>query len=271
MTTLRSLPILIGAIFAASLSCAAPATAPSPKPAAAADAARKIREVRAGEGSTVPTGTLLRTERYFVDADGRDVLDGPFVEWFPDGKKRIEGDYRHGLLDGPLVEWSGSTGKAVREERWKNGLQDGDFVEYDDDGKKTSACTYRYGKIVSPKRFFNRRGAVVREEVYDDKGELWEVTLWHANGARKLQGHFRGWYKDTKFLWGATGNMKKDGRWAYWDASGTLVAEGVFRDGMPWEGICGDVDRSSSLIVEHFGRYHEGKLVEQVKPPLPGL
>jgi hypothetical protein len=106
-----------------------------------------------------------------------------------------------------------------------------------------------------------------KEEVYDKDGKLAAVTLWDERGTKKLHGHFGGWHADTRLLWGAAGNLKKDGRWTYWDQNGNIVADGEFRDGKPWEGVCGAVDRSGSTIAEHFGRYEKGKLLVKLEPP----
>ena len=91
--------------------------------------------------------------------------------------------------------------------------------------------------------------------------------LFHPNGKRKEEGHFGGWYEDTKLFWNEAANMKKEGRWRYWDKEGKLLAEGEFRDGRPWEGVCGVVDRGQSIPVERFGRYEKGKLIEEVTGP----
>lgn len=246
--TLAALPTLLAA---------APATQPT----------LLTREDRAGPVSFVPAGTLLRTTTYYLSADRREIPHGPTIEWFPDGRKRLEAPYRDGLLDGHVLEWSTYTGKVIRDDQWKAGQQDGPSLTFQNDGTKSSECLYRAGKIVGPKRFFNPRGTVVREEAYDDAGNLAELTLFHDNGAKKLHGHFGSPEPDWKFLYGPAANYKRDRTWTLWAPDGHLLAEGTFHDGQPWSGVCGVPQRDNSIITEKWGRYRDGQLLEPLPDP----
>jgi antitoxin component YwqK of YwqJK toxin-antitoxin module len=230
------------------------------RPAKVATRVLKTRELRDADGR------LIQTESFYVDPAGNEVLEGAVVQWYSNGRKHREIHYHDGLPDGEQIEW-GSTGGKEFECRYRNGFKTGPETTWGPLGRKTSECVYREGKIAGKKTFWFDNGVVAKEETYDGKGKLSDVVLFHPNGKRKEEGHFGGWYKDTKFLWNEAANMKKEGRWSYWDKEGKLLAEGEFRDGRAWEGVCGVVDRGQSIPVERFGRYEKGKLIEEVTGP----
>lgn len=73
---------------------------------------------------------ILRKANY---KDGR--LDGPFIEYFPDGVVKAKGEYKEGALDGKIVKYH-PNGKKMMLERWKGREKHGWWITYDDSGKE---------------------------------------------------------------------------------------------------------------------------------------
>jgi antitoxin component YwqK of YwqJK toxin-antitoxin module len=71
------------------------------------------------------------------------VNEGPYVEWYPSGKRAVEGEFKHGKKHGKWREWDES-GKLLSE-RW---FEDG--VETATRGKKTTLTPT--GVLPTPKQ-----------------------------------------------------------------------------------------------------------------------
>jgi antitoxin component YwqK of YwqJK toxin-antitoxin module len=225
--------------------------------------------------------SLVLTRAYYADASGRHVLHGPQTEWFSNGKPRRRVEYRDGLRHGMSVEWD-RDGCRVGQGRWENDSQAGQWTEWYFDGRKCSECTYNQGKIVGKKVFWppspmpNR---VCGEDQYDNDGQLIEQTRWHANGQKSEHGTFRP--MSTAELFGrlARGVLTKDstvsdfeprkhGKWTYWDKTGRVAAEGTWKDGKPYDGVCLLPGPHTTMgETEVFGRYKNGELIEKLPPP----
>ncbi|MET0152159.1 MAG: hypothetical protein ABW298_06085 [Candidatus Binatia bacterium] len=52
----------------------------------------------------------------YQDSNGMSVKHGPFVEWDADGRKRVEGSYRHGQQEGHWSYWDESGRKTIERE-----------------------------------------------------------------------------------------------------------------------------------------------------------
>lgn len=65
--------------------------------------------------------------------DGR--LDGPFVEYFPNGVIKAEGAYKKGAFDGVVTKYH-PNGKKMMIERWKGREKHGWWITFDDSGKE---------------------------------------------------------------------------------------------------------------------------------------
>ncbi|HLW38836.1 MAG TPA: hypothetical protein VL021_00925 [Brumimicrobium sp.] len=89
---------------------------------------------------------VLRKDHY---KDGR--LNGPFVEYFPDGVLKGEGVYKEGALDG-LVKRYHPNGRLLFEERWKNRKKHGLWKTFDEDGKELGRKYYNNGVSLEGKK-----------------------------------------------------------------------------------------------------------------------
>jgi antitoxin component YwqK of YwqJK toxin-antitoxin module len=190
----------------------------------------------------------LETKSYYIDASGKQILHGPDIQFLENGNKWRESQYRHGKREGLLIEWDPISGDKVREESYRADRREGPAVEWHSKSRKRSECTYRDDRIVGKRVYWNAAGALQVEEVYDEKGNLSELTGWHDNGQKAKHGGFKGVWPE---VWGGAQLAgKRDGTWTYWDTDGKLVAEGQWRSGRPWERNM----RCAASIREPVGR-----------------
>lgn len=76
-----------------------------------------------------PNSHLILREANFKD--GR--LDGPFVEYFPNGVVKARGQYKEGALDGVVMKYH-PNGKKMILERWKGREKHGWWITFDEGG-----------------------------------------------------------------------------------------------------------------------------------------
>jgi hypothetical protein len=73
-----------------------------------------------------PGGKLKR--KYAVDTRGR--RDGPYTEYYPNGKVKVRAGYKAGKLDGPYAEFT-DTGRKVLTAGYRDGKLDGTLTRYE--------------------------------------------------------------------------------------------------------------------------------------------
>lgn len=194
-------------------------------------------------------GNLRSRSFYYLDPTGRKVLHGEQLECFESGQPRLRLYYVSGKREGTLTEWD-PNGKKAREGDWKNGRESGPWTAWQPTGDKYWEATYREGRIIGKKVSW-ASGIIVREETYDEQGELIAVVGYHLDGAISIRGAFS--------------KGKRHGTWTHWNEAGAQVAVGEWRDGKPWSGtvatpVAGDAGSIGGL--SEFRKYHEGRLVE---------
>lgn len=243
-------------------------------------------------------GTLVSTSTFYIDGHGDKVLHGRQLRW-SDGRKYQEADYVNGERHGGFTEWNPVFVYKVREGHYDRGKMHGRWVVWDSNGQvvsesfyrhgirvgqwttwwcapgknekrqKQSVCIYKNGHIDGTKVCWNEKGSMIREERYDDSGHLREVTRWHNNGQRECQGAFSAPEDDDSR--GFSGGPPKEGVWTYWNDKGQVVAEGTWKNGEPWDGVCSVPaagDAGSAFGIDVFGQYKDGKLVQRISGSL---
>jgi antitoxin component YwqK of YwqJK toxin-antitoxin module len=211
-------------------------------------------------------GVLISTEGFYIDKRGKKVLHGPKIVWFDNGRKSQEVQYVDGKMHGSQIEWN-RFGDRILEGTWDQDQRVGTWTGWHLHGKKASECTYKKGLIVGSKRYWNNRGKLIREDRYKE-GHLREVTAWYDNGQKEYHGTFSVPKEDGSR--GLFEGPPRDGVWTYWDREGKTLAQGTWKDGKPWDGICGVPRRSlinPEAGMEQFGHYRDGELIERVPHP----
>ncbi len=74
-----------------------------------------------------------------------DRLNGPVIEYFPDGIVKLKGKYKQGRFDGKIHK-NHPNGRTMILERWKNRQKHGWWITYDEQGKELGRAYYRHGE-----------------------------------------------------------------------------------------------------------------------------
>ena len=83
--------------------------------------------------------------------------EGLWTDWYNNGQKRYEGNYKGGkLID--LIEWYKNGQKKV-EGTWKNGKREGVYTTYYKNGQKMDEETFKDGELISEKKW-NKYGSI---------------------------------------------------------------------------------------------------------------
>lgn len=233
-----------------------------------ASTTRPARVLQTADMKDFNDGHVISTETFYVDERGQKVLHGRSIVWHDFGKrlKDSESHYADGKLDGWFIDWFPNGVKAI-EGRYEQDQRVGCWIWWQPTGDRAAECTFVAGKgIVGSKLYWNDKAKLVREDRYENGYER-ELTIWYDNGKKKLRGTFM--RPDDDNILESLDNLK-DGTWQYWNPDGTLRAEGVWKRGKPWSGVCGTPGAGSMGSVigfEHFGLYKEGRLVQPVTRP----
>jgi len=184
---------------------------------------QEAAERRHVQTQKVRDGSMLKEESFYIK-NGKHVLHGTQRLWFENGQLRREAEYDDGKKHGRVTEWYES-------------------------GTKYKEGTYQNGRPVLWQGWCEVTGGKQWEETYDSEGHIRHRTSWHfLEGTMRVDGAYR--------------KSRKHGTWTYWNPDGTVKATGEWRDGEPWEGVCGirDGGRGSMAgALMFFEEYHEGQ------------
>lgn len=188
-----------------------------------------------GRASTCENGREVssRTEHYcLVMIDGKEVKHGVYRAMYPDGSKKIEGEYEKGLKTGTWTQWS-QTGKKVESTAFMNGKKSGmSQVWSPNSGNLIYEGTYKNGKPVGTHRKWYDDGKKLSEAIFSFDGDdsVLDETHWHVNGNKKAQYHYvngqhdglyQRWFMDGKPQEsGRYENGKRVGEWKRWNNKG---------------------------------------------------
>lgn len=192
------------------------------------------------------TGQRKGKEEYYLTLDGQRIRHGASIQWYDTGQTNRMAVYHDGELDGLEISWYPS-GVRASEGHWKSGKKIGAWVEWWADGGKKSECEYDDGTMAQAREFYLRDDRISVERVFNNKGRISRVTRWYESGQRMMTGTFKG--------------GSKHGQWTYWEADGKVKAQGEWRDGKPWQGLCGLPglgDAGSWGVDEEFIQYTKG-------------
>ena len=135
--------------------------------------------------------------------------DGPFTEFWPNGKKRAEGTYMNKELSGVYKSWH-ENGRKDSEGSYLDGEEHGIWKAYTSDGSLDDTTTYKHGKRDGPwiKYSTNSAGRTykVREVMFKDGTKHGLTTEWRENGQKSREqnftngghGDFTSWYENGK-------------------------------------------------------------------------
>ena len=119
----------------------------------------------------------------------RGKINGSWIEWYDNGKKKYEGLYENGYRSGLWKGWHNS-GQLWKEGFYFYDKKEGTWIYWYLNGNKQELKTYRKGKLDGP------------------------IKKWYANGQKKVEGLYR---EISEY-----GISSKYGKWVYYfNHSGT--------------------------------------------------
>ena len=142
-----------------------------------------------------------------------DGFTGTWTSWFLGGGRR-ETSFRNGIPHGKDEYWYGE-GQERFVQEIRNGVKEGPALFWYPNGRLRHSRWYEGGELNGPSIF------------------------WHENGRLKEISWRRHW--------------KLHGRQRLWDPDGKLKADGVWRDGSPWEGTFADWTDDDSVVKRFTG------------------
>lgn len=194
--------------------------------------------------------------------------DGRFTRWYENGQKAEEGEWRPqgdfgSIRVGAWTTWH-RNGRKESETFYRNGEVEGRFTEWYEDGQKAAEGEWRAQQDAGNIRVgvcttWHKNGTKKSERVFRRVGDksLVSVTEWHENGQTYLKGHGEvGLFGDPR-----------EGKWTVWSPDGTMVGEGIYRNGEPLDGmfqvsdeqIHEDGSRSITFSRLVFKTFRDGK------------
>jgi antitoxin component YwqK of YwqJK toxin-antitoxin module len=194
---------------------------------------------------------------FYRDAAGDEVRHGLYTRINKQGAKLSERSFRDGKLDGESREWY-VNGTLSRYCGYSNGKALGVSSEWSERGDKLSEVDWDNGKVVRERNYFigdrkvrDAKGKVSGETFYKN-GIQASFVGWHANGRKRSEGQF-----DDEGL--------NHGVWTNWTRDGNIYAQGEWRHGKPWSGVCFVEDNTQVGSLQHriYCRYRDGVLVEK--------
>lgn len=95
------------------------------------------------------------------------VLNGPYLEFDPQGRVTLMANYRANQYHGPYAKYR--IGRAEQTATYVDGQLDGIFAEFDfRNGKLKREVHYKMGEQHGPLRYYNEAGEITLEYLYEN-------------------------------------------------------------------------------------------------------
>ncbi len=98
----------------------------------------------------VVLSAMFTVSHFACNSGDEPPKNGPYVEYYENGKKWSETHYKNGKRDGLETEWY-KNGQKKSESHYKNGKLDGLSTGWDESGKKERETHWKDGKLASRK------------------------------------------------------------------------------------------------------------------------
>ena len=194
-----------------------------------------------------PDGKLRYEREIARYSDNHFVADGFYREFYPNGQKFAEGQYKNGHQEGTWTYWH-DNGKEQRVVTFKNGLADGSWDIHNADGAVVAKRGYKAGKRDGTWVIYDDTGKQpLREEVYSDgkPNGIWKV--WFPSGQQRTEVGIK--------------DGVRDGLYKEWDEKGNQRGEITFVDGKV-DGTATLWGADGQKVVQ---KYDHGKLLKEAK------
>jgi antitoxin component YwqK of YwqJK toxin-antitoxin module len=183
----------------------------------------------------------VRVEREIARySDNRFVADGFYREFFPNGEKFAEGQYKNGRQHGEWTYWY-DNGQVCRKVTYREGQPDGSWDVHSADGAVIAKRSYKNGKRDGTWVVYDKTGKQpLREEQYSEGKADGTWKVWFPSGQLQTQMGFKqGNRHGAVLIWDEKGNKraelnyvdgKVDGTATQWGADGQKVVQ-QYKDG----------------------------------------
>jgi antitoxin component YwqK of YwqJK toxin-antitoxin module len=195
-----------------------------------------------------PDGKTIRYERQVARySDDHFEADGFYREFYPNGQKFVEGQYKNGRQEGTWTYYY-NNGQLQRTVTYSNGQPNGSWEVHNVEGAVVAKRGFKDGKRDGTWVVFDDSGKQqLREEVYDNGKANGTWKVWFPSGQLKTQ-------------IGIT-NGVRDGVYAEWDEKGKQRYALNFADGK-LDGTATLWGADGQKVVQV---YDHGKLVKETK------
>ncbi|MBU2650448.1 MAG: hypothetical protein KKA81_05895 [Bacteroidetes bacterium] len=113
---------------------------------------------------TFDDGSPKMVKYYKTDGDNKILVKE--TGYYPNGQKRIEGEFRNGKRHGKWFYWY-ENGNTWSEGTFEEGRRNGSSVNYHENGSKYVEGTYEDDIRVKIWRFYDENGVLLKEIDYD--------------------------------------------------------------------------------------------------------
>ena len=140
------------------------------------------------------------------------ITDGINTQYYENGQKESEGNYKDGKKEGLHTTWY-ENGQKEAEYNFKDGMMNGKLTQWEENG-----CKWEEGYYINdkPDKLFgwHENGQKRCEESYKDGEMDGEWISWYENGQKESEGN----YKDGKeeglhTIWHENGQRAKETNW----------------------------------------------------------
>lgn len=167
--------------------------------------------------------------------DGK--LDGFSLEWYDNGQKKCEGDYKNAKQDGPWTSWH-ENGKKSRQAIFKQDRPEGRTEEWYENGQKKTEANWRDGRLNGTTNRWYKNG-LKKDEVFLKNGIPHGLsTRWYENGQMHTEVNYKSGKLISAFVWKPNGekcpvsNLKDgDGIMISYNEDGTERSRTTFKSG----------------------------------------
>ena len=188
----------------------------------------------------------LRIERQIAKySDNHFVADGFYREYYPNGQKFVDGQYKSGHQEGEWTYWH-DNGTVNRKVTYKDGQPDGTWEVHRADGSLAASRSFKGGKRDGTWTIYDDTGKQpLRVENYSDGKADGEWKIWFPNGQMQRVITFKAGVRE--------------GKANEWDEKGNKRIEMTYVDGKP-DGEVNAWTTDGRKVVQH---YKDGKLVPE--------
>ena len=107
--------------------------------------------------------------------------DGPFIDYWPNGKKKAAGSYKNKKLNG-LYRTYYMNGEKKSEVTYEAGERNGPHTSWHENGRKSVEGMFKDGKQHGPIRSYHENG---RMSCFKSNSPNGTDTVWHENGEKQ--------------------------------------------------------------------------------------